>query len=200
MRTIICCIALLLTHLCDGQCPSDRSQLEIAASYGVATSSQLGSAESNKTETYYSGARFVTLRYFPFNRLAIGASIGATEERGQYTDRLNPSVISSTYNQHVTVVVLEFYYIYFFRKYVEVYTLLGAGPAFTTTETTTYLAPNTTGATTSASEDRFKIQYSPVGLRIGGRLGAFVELGVGYKGIVNGGVSFKFGHSCWWRG
>ncbi len=33
---------------------------------------------------------------------------------------------------------------------------------------------------------------SPIGMRIGRKLGGFVELGFGYKGLVHGGISYRF--------
>ncbi len=38
----------------------------------------------------------------------------------------------------------------------------------------------------------FDFQFVPIGISIGERLAAFVELGVGYKGILTGGLSYRF--------
>lgn len=35
-------------------------------------------------------------------------------------------------------------------------------------------------------------QASPVGLRMGNKFGVFMELGYGYKGVINGGLSMRF--------
>ncbi|GGN07829.1 hypothetical protein GCM10010967_49330 [Dyadobacter beijingensis] len=35
-------------------------------------------------------------------------------------------------------------------------------------------------------------QVSPVGLRIGNKVGVFMELGFGYRGVFNGGLSWRF--------
>jgi len=193
-----------------GQCPSNKGQLDVSVSYGVITGDQVAqqfstgdnanSSGNNKTLTYNSGATFFSARYFLFNRLAIGLCYGVTNERGQYADRTNPSFIASTYKQGITTIAMELYYIYSFRKYFEVYTLLGIGPAFINTQTTAYAAPNATGVITTAAENNLKAQYSPIGVRFGGKLGGFVELGIGYKGVISGGVSYKFGRPCWWKG
>ena len=187
-----------------GQCPSNKAQLEIAVSYGLVTGSQVSDQISNnehsdgKTTTYNSGNTFLTVRYFLFNRLALGFSGGITNEKGQYTDRTNPALISSTYKTSFTTVAMELYYVYQFRKHLEVYTLAGFGPSFTTTETTSNVSP-TSGAITTAKEDKIKAQYTSLGIHYGGRLGGFVEIGIGYKGLINGGISYKFGSSCWWK-
>jgi hypothetical protein len=183
------------------QCPSDKGQLEIAASYGTVTGDQvsIGAAENNKGLTYHSGASSVTARYFMFSCLAFGFSGGIVQEKGRYNDAFHPSVITSTYSQSSTTIALEGYYVYFFRKYLEVYTLLGFGPSFTTVTTVTNPTLYTAGFTTTASHDGLKMQYDPIGVRVGGRLGGFVEAGFGYKGLVNAGISYKLGPSCWWK-
>ena len=93
---------------------------------------------------------------------------------------------------------MELYYIYYFRKRLEIYTLAGFGPAFISTDYT-YPNGNPSAANTSPKEDHIRAQYTPIGVRYGGRLGGFVELGLGYKGVINGGISYKFGSPCWWK-
>lgn len=39
---------------------------------------------------------------------------------------------------------------------------------------------------------RYATQVTPIGLRMGTKVGAFIELGYGYKGIFNGGLSVRF--------
>ena len=47
---------------------------------------------------------------------------------------------------------------------------------------------------TIAHNNTFKYAgyYSPFGLRFGGNVGGFIEVGIGYKGVFNGGVSYVF--------
>lgn len=42
------------------------------------------------------------------------------------------------------------------------------------------------------TEFGYTFQATPVGLRIGNKVGVFMELGYGYKGVFNGGVSVRF--------
>jgi len=197
-------IAAAHCFVCNAQCPSNRGQLEVTVSYGMVTGSQVAVQFSNsdnsgnKTITGNSGAEFLSVRYFLFNRLALGFSGGVTNEKGQYPDRTNPVLISSTYQESFTTVALELYYIYYFRKRLEIYTLAGFGPSFTSTETTSFLYA-ISPVTTTVKADKIAAQYTPFGVRVGGRLAGFVELGIGYKGIINGGLSYKFGSPCWWR-
>jgi outer membrane protein W len=206
-------IVLILLIACSfaskGQCPSDKRQFDIIINQGFITGDQLAdqvkandnasAGSGGKSETYNSGATFITVRYFLYNRLAFGFAGGINNVRGQYTDSYHPSLIISTYKQSNTTIAAEFYYIYFFRKYLEVYTFLGVGPSFTTTTTAvdaTLFAPATT---VIENRDELKLQYTPIGIRLGGRIGGFAELGIGYKGIFNAGISVKLGPSCWWK-
>lgn len=36
------------------------------------------------------------------------------------------------------------------------------------------------------------IHYSPIGLKYEGKIGAYIEVGFGYRGIVSGGLTYKF--------
>jgi hypothetical protein len=173
------------------QCPSNKRQLETAAGYGLINSGSV-TGQLNYTSSGF-GTPFATARYFMFNRLAFGVYAGFTSENGAVDDYFNPSRRTTLKKKHTTIAV-ELYYIYAFRKRLEIYTLLGAGQATVTTETT-----NATNGTTARTESSLKAHYTPVGVRYGGRLGIFAELGLGYKGIINGGISFKFGSPCWWK-
>jgi hypothetical protein len=194
---------LMIAHFAAvGQCPSNKGQLELAISYGLMTGDQFSDQVSNnpaKKMTYNSGNAFFTLRYHFFSCLALGLAGGVTDAKGQYTDAYHPSVVTSTYQQHVTTVAFEVYYVYTFRKYLEVFTFLGAGPEFGNTPSTTSPAPNNTGVTTTDGREAIKVQYTPIGIRVGGRLAGFAELGIGYKGLFNAGISYKFGRPCWWK-
>ena len=205
MKTVAVLFLLFGSIACSAQCPSNKRQIEIAASYGVITGDEAfgniasnDNSQFNKNMVYNSGASFITVRYFLYNRLAIGFSGGVTKERWQYSDPYDPSFSSGSYKQSVTTVAFELYYIYVFRKYFEAYTLAGLGPSFITTEEPVF-STNNMPSTITSSRDALKVQYTPIGVRVGGRLGAFAELGIGYKGLLNFGVSFKLGPSSWWK-
>ena len=59
-----------------------------------------------------------------------------------------------------------------------------------------YTSQNADFTTSSDIEDTndsyFNFQVNAVGLRFGKALGGFVELGVGYRGYVNAGLSYQF--------
>jgi hypothetical protein len=47
-------------------------------------------------------------------------------------------------------------------------------------------------ASINQARNHFNLQISPIGIRIGTNLGGFVELGYGYKGILNAGMNYRF--------
>jgi hypothetical protein len=121
--------------------------------------------------------------------------VGLSSEQGNLIDP-NTATKAFSYNVNTQTVAVELYYVYYFRKYLEVYTFAGAGPEFSSTATK---ATTLNGETTNLKNDKFKAQYTPLGLRLGGRFGVYAEVGYGYKGLVNTGVSFKLGPASWWK-
>lgn len=138
------------------------------------------------------------MRYFFFNRLAFGLTCGFLSESGKYTDPYNPSYTPGTYTKHTTVAAFEVYYIYMFRKYMELYTLAGIGPSFSNMNIDVN-QPGGSGSTNIETQNVVKVQYTPIGIRYGGKLGAYAELGIGYKGVFNAGISYKLGPGSWWK-
>ncbi len=202
-RIFVVLLFVLFSGEVIAQCPSNKAQLEIAAGYGAVNSDNFTEGLNNTNAMpgksgNHSGTPFLIVRYFLFNRLGFGAFAGTANEQGWYGDHIITSKTVS-YKKVQTTVALELYYIYTFRKRLEVYTSLGVGPAFISTETTTYLNPADEGTIMTAKEEKIKAHYTPLGVRYGGRLGCFLELGIGYKGFINGGISCKFGSPCWWK-
>ena len=52
-----------------------------------------------------------------------------------------------------------------------------------------------TGIETRVPNNRthFNAYCSPVGIKFGKKLGGYIEIGIGYKGMINGGISYRFG-------
>ncbi len=46
---------------------------------------------------------------------------------------------------------------------------------------------------------KFTGHITPFGIRIGRKLGGFLELGLGYKGLFNGGLSYRFSTKHWFE-
>jgi hypothetical protein len=196
MKGSLTCFTVMLFLLyavaTSAQCPSNKYQWDFSGSYGLVAG---GKDEGIVTNT--PAAVFITARYFIYNRLAVGACGGTSTIKSIQDDPYNASNINR-YTVDNRTAAVELYYIYLFRKYLEVYTFAGVGPGFKSTT-----IANTTGSISSAvttSSDGLRAQYTPIAVRVGGRIGGYVELGYGYKGILNFGLSVKLGPSSWWRG
>ena len=141
-------------------------------------------------------ATYFTAHYFIFNRLAVGLALGLNTVKGTYDAAIGPGSVAGTYTTNYKTVAMELYYIYLFRKNMELYTFAGAGPS-QLKEQSTLISPYGSSTQTYGA-GVFKGQITPVGIRFGGRLGGYAELGYGYKGLLNLGISFKLGPSSWW--
>jgi hypothetical protein len=199
-RLLVLTLLLFATSIAGrAQCPSNQGQLEFADSYGFGAAQQVfpttnsvtHTLPGNKINTENGGVWFNSIRYFMSRAVAVGITYGVTTIKGQYTDVFN-SAVAGNYKITYNTVAIEFYYIYTFHKYIETYSTLGFGPTFINVATTDANKP-------SASYDRFSVHYAPLGVRVGGRIAAFAEVGIGYKGLINIGISSKIGRSCWWR-
>jgi hypothetical protein len=188
------------------QCPSNKYQLESLSGIGFNNSAELfyhaglpaGSAQPPVDNSIVS---YSTIRYFILNRMAIGFTSAETIEQGNITNASAGVVLDQTSNK-VTAwdFDLEIYYVYGFLKYFEAYTSISAGPEIAQ-RTMSYNYPfypaNNSSVTTSYSVMAW--HYSPIGIRVGGRIAGFLEFGLGYRGVISGGLSYKFGAPCWWR-
>ncbi len=203
LRACLISFVIILSGLltCAAQCPSNKYQWDLSVSYGYTTngiSYTDAAQDGNKTISQYPQPAFFTVRYFLYNRLAIGAGAGITSEQGKYYDPTHLSSQAGTYAASSTTMAVELYYVYHFWKFVEVYTFAGAGPSFISVSST-YTSPGLGFPSETTRNTIMKGQYTPVGIRLGGRLGGFAELGYGYKGIINAGISYKLGPTCWWK-
>ncbi len=198
-------VLLLAAPLVYGQCPSYKYQPEVLLNYGYATGNEVianvneaikGVGRTHTDQTYSSGPAFVSVRYYVYSCMAFGLTCGYNNQKGATIESGVGSspVTTSTYNNKVITVALETYYIYKFRKYVDLYTYVGVGPAFTTRDKDILVtAVNAVPSTTTSRTDAFSLHYTPIGVRFGGRLGGFAEIGMGYKGLFSTGLSFRFG-------
>ncbi|MFI5195575.1 MAG: hypothetical protein ACHQD8_00660, partial [Chitinophagales bacterium] len=83
---------------------------------------------------------------------------------------------------------------------LRIYTTVGIGAIFKQ-ETDVYqqqafyggnYVPAAQGTQVPDNSTKLTGYYSPFGMRFGGNLGGFIELGIGYKGMLNGGISYMF--------
>ena len=176
-----------------------RGQSEVSVSYGFRSFQEvsngefgLGDEDSYVTEDYSTGNLFLTDRYYLSNRLAIGLTAGRIhfntsfhQSQGSY------AVESSSSSFDYTTIAPEVLFNYINTRYVRLYTLLGTGYSIVSEKTTEYFPFGQPAVSSSVRHTPINVYYSPIGLSIGGQVSGFLELGIGYKGFVNAGLSFR---------
>ncbi len=176
-----------------------RGQSEVSVSYGFRSFQEvsngefgLGDEDSYVTEDYSTGNLFLTYRYYLSNRLAIGLTAGRVhfntsfhESQGSY------AVESSASSFDYTTIAPEVLFNYVNTRYVRLYTLLGTGYSIVSEKTTEYFGFGQPAINSSVTHTPINVYYSPIGLSIGGQVSGFLELGIGYKGFVNAGLSYR---------
>ena len=141
-------------------------------------------SDSKTSLTYGLGYRY------SINRFRVGADLGF----GMSTSKLaiagetSPSIKEKDL-RFLVLPTAEF--VYFKRRLVELYGSAAAGVNLSR-HTETALAKSATAGKSTLNTD-FAYQVNPIALRVGNnRVGGFVEAGLGTKGFVTAGVSFKF--------
>ncbi len=148
---------------------------DLAIQAGINTATNITSA----SPTYY-----FSYRYFLSRRFAVGFTAGTQTLSGIVKQ---DSQFRDTYNftDKCTTVAFEMTSVYMQRKIATWYTRMGVGFSFIK-EQQDYVY----SSATSQNFTLFNFQYTPFGVRVGKTLAGFLELGIGYKGVVHGGLSF----------
>jgi len=138
---------------------------------------------------------FISGRYYMGKRIALGLTAGMETISGGTTQYgLIQGNAPYTYQVHYYTVAAEFTFIYKKTKYFQIYTTCGLGGSL-------YRASGSypQGASFPASDNNnptsgtFMNAYlSPFGFRAGKDIAVFMECGIGYKGLINGGISVRF--------
>ena len=141
-------------------------------------------SDSKTSLTYGFGYRY------SINRFRLGADLdfGISSSKLALTGEKSPSIKEKDL-RFLVLPTAEF--IYYKRRLVELYGSAAAGVNLSR-HSETPLAKSSTGSKSSFSTG-FAYQVNPIALRVGNnRVGGFVEAGLGTKGFVTAGVSFKF--------
>lgn len=141
-------------------------------------------SDSKTSLTYGFGYRY------RINRFRVGADLGfgMSSSKLALAGEQSPSIKEKDL-RFLVLPTTEF--VYFKRRLVELYGSAAAGVNLSR-HTETVLTKNATAGKSSFSTD-FAYQVNPIALRVGNnRVGGFVEAGLGTKGFVTAGVSFKF--------
>lgn len=180
----------------DEKMPFHRT--EVSVSYGVLSNSQLfeilrifseSIIDYNYEATRFSGALFATIRRSSANnKFRYGIAVGYDGSKGTYTDPVSSSSIPGNYRSSHVTVAGEGLFAYMNKPAVRLYGFIGAGYTNITYKRTR----NSSSATETQSDGGFNFQVTPIGVSVGNQFGGFLELGVGYKGVINIGAYVKF--------
>ena len=169
---------------------------EIYGAYGAASAQEIASFFDNMLAFPISffllsaeshspvGPVMIGYRHYLNKNISIGIMGSYTAYKTDYRYTLKDSVIGTTDDKFYTVMARgDINYVN--DNYFQMYSGLSVG----LTNFKTNYADSTSG---SISTNHLAYQVNLVGVRVGKNFGAFLELGFGYNGIFNGGISYKF--------
>jgi hypothetical protein len=121
----------------------------------------------------------IRLEYFRVfnNRLKVGASF--TYQKFKFVPLFSLNIEQEGYTAIIYTPALETAFTFLSKKNFDLYSGLGLGHSFT------YDKENRLGGS-------FNSHLDAVGIRVGRKIGGFVAVGYGYKGLIHCGVNFRF--------
>ena len=203
MKTIITLVtglALCTTTMAQKEEPAEPRKFEIQATYGMLTTSQIidafvkittavGSLGTVTTSDNKStgGLYFTAHKLSSNNRFAYGIAVGYDGSNGNF--RNDAGTKSGSYKSSSITIAGEGKINYMNKPNFRLYGFLGAG----------YTSYNYTFTTTSGGSEKeetrlnhINFQLTPIGAAFGDKFGGLLELGLGYKGLLNIGLFARF--------
>lgn len=160
---------------------SDALPLQIAHSLGERFLDAFSFFDRGSSRVKSAGMFNVAYRYRLTNRLSVGGSIGYSRSK---VNVFKQTTLSERRTINDFIVMPELEYSYVKTGIIDFYGSTAAG-IMVSREKSSLQSKKLTNT-------GFVYQFSPVGIRVGHRLAAFAELGIGIKGYVNAGISYKF--------
>ena len=190
---------------------------EISVGYGIVPSDQFLDGNRNAAGAGYisyenfkvSGMWFVNYKFFVGEKFSIGLFAGREQESGTMGapyDSDEPVMPLGTFSRTAYTIASEISVQYRSERNTRIYATAGIGVTIeqetdvfqqayynNARQYLNYSGP-LTGSETIVPNNRthFNGYISPVGISVGNHLRGFFEIGFGYKGIFNGGISYYF--------
>ena len=131
------------------------------------------------------GPVFLGYRRYLTKNLALSVAASYSEFTNEYKASDNPKILFTAKNSFVTgMAFLDLYYVN--SESFQMYS--GGGVGFVNVSQTI----TDTSSTSSGQKSIAAFQVTAAGFRFGKDFGGFLELGYGFHGILNAGVSYKF--------
>lgn len=188
--------AITLLFICSVKVNAQLQQGQYDISSGIGWLSAMPLNISNTWGEQYDVPQspnfFAIGKYYATNRFVLGVAIGVQKFNGVSYE----TVATDVFNEKDFILAIGFELVYIRSKEFQMYGFFGIGPDFYTrhsSEAVSYPSSYTTKNNTTGIRD--VEQYTPLGFRFGNKIAAFVELGYGYKGIINAGLAFSIGRS-----
>lgn len=181
---------------------TEAGQSEVCLSLGINTFDQNHSkavnffAVSSKRLSEYKidqlnkrGATGLTYRYYFIDKAAIGLAVVNDKIERHYILTTGKK-ITGVYNYLALTLAPELNYLYINGSGFSLYSLFGFGFSYCQLD---YKDDGKGGLSDGNTYYHINAQVTPIGIRLGDNsIGGYVELGYGYKGIVNLGLSTRF--------
>lgn len=155
-------------------------------------SSFLGGGSTYAGVKYATVIGIVNLKYYISDEIAIGFSAGLQEMATNYYDPYFTGTSSPYVQTQYKMFTMspEIVGNYHNKKNVRLYGTGSIAMAYVQTITSTYRVPGHE----YYKGISYNIQLSPIGISVGRILSCYAEIGIGYKGFLNGGISYRFEH------
>lgn len=137
----------------------------------------------------YSGSGIISLTYRKVSKSEMffwGGSASYNQTKG---DLYNVGSLEGEIKRNFLTVAIEGQYRYQNLKKVQLYS--GVGIGYSIGNETLTASVGSGKQSSSGSINRFAWQINVIGMRLGNNIGGFIELGYGYKGIINAGLSIQ---------
>lgn len=145
----------------------------------------LGTATTKEYKSHF-GPLFFTYRYYPVPWLATGISLGIDYAYGDLIDDDTETRIGE-FKRSAATIVYENYFRYLRKTTFQMYSGIAFGYTFRN-----YINEYEEGMESQQDENHLAFQINALGMRFGKKLGGFIEMGYGYKGIICGGINYQF--------
>jgi hypothetical protein len=168
---------------------------DFSLSYGVASSDQLADIFTdiltivitlgafNKDNMDYTGVPFLTYHYAKNSKFGFGFAVGGYQSTGDL-QVLGETVGAFKETNYIGALELDYHWV--MKKGFQLYSGAGLGVRI---RKGTY---NDLDSSDTESKALPTFHINALGLRVGGKVGIFAELGAGYKGIFCGGLNAQF--------
>jgi len=167
---------------------------DLSLSYGVLSSDQLTDIFEDivtivltfgtfgKTDQEFTGVPFLTYHYSSNSRFGFGAAIGGYNSSG-HLQFAGDDVGTFKEKNYIAAVELDYHWI--MKPSFQMYSGAGVGVRYRkgTYETT---------ESDTVSKVLPAFHLNALGIRFGRKIGFFLEMGIGYKGLLSGGVNAQF--------